>query len=140
MNRPATREWQNNGKLPQRKTEIAKSASTPTNRFSVLEIEETEEEPEEEEDKCPPSVKTPTPFTHETKEAEDFLQQNHKYQQAVGVTSPIVKTALALKFVRDNELKNWKASLERWIDALDMEIDDIPLVWDLFTKELEEQA
>jgi hypothetical protein len=139
-NRPATYEWQNNGKLPQKKTEVTKSVPTSINRFSALEIEEAEEEPEEEEDKYPPPTKTPTPFTYETKEAEDFLQQNHKYQQAIGVTSPIVKTALALKFVRDDELENWKASLERWIDALDIETDDVPLVWDLFTKELEGQA
>jgi hypothetical protein len=139
-NRPATREWQNNGKLPQKKIEVAKSAPTPTNRFSALEIEEAEEEPEEEEDECPPSTRTPIPFTHKTKEAEDFFQQNQEYQQAVGVTSPIVKTALALKFVRDDKLEGWKASLERWIDALDIETDDIPLVWDLFAKELEEQA
>jgi hypothetical protein len=51
-----------------------------------------------------------------------------------------VKTALALKFVRDDELESWKASLERWIDALDIEADDVPLVWDLFAKELKEQA
>jgi hypothetical protein len=140
MNRPATREWQNNGKLPQRRMEATKKVSTSTNPFSILEVEETDEEPEEEEDECPPPAKTPTPFTHETKEAEDFLQQNYEYQQAIGITSPIVKTALALKFVRDGELENWKASLERWIDALDIETDDVPLVWDLFTKELEEQA
>jgi hypothetical protein len=140
MNRPATREWQDNGKLPQRKTEVARDALTSTNQFSVLEIEETEEEPEEEEDEYPPPTRTPTPFTHETKEAEDFLQQNYEYQQAIGITSPIVKTALALKFMRDNKLKNWKASLERWIDALDIETDDVPLVWNLFVEELKEQA
>jgi hypothetical protein len=139
-NRPATHEWQSNGNLPQKNAEIAKSTLTTMNRFSALEIEEVEEEPEEEEDEYLPPMKTPTPFTHETKETEDFLQQNREYQQAVGVTSPIVKTALALKFVRDNKLENWKASLEQWIDALDIETDDVPLVWDLFTKELEEQA
>jgi hypothetical protein len=140
MNKPATREWQHNNKLPQRRTEVAKGASTSTNQFSVLEIEEMDEEPEEEEDECPPSTKTPTPFTYETKEAEDFLQQNYIYQQAIGVTSPIVKTMLALKFVRGNELENWRADLEQWIDALNMDTDDVPLVWDLFTKELKEQA
>jgi hypothetical protein len=140
MSRPATYEWQNNGKHPQTKTEVVKSIPIPVNRFSALEIEEAEEEPEEEEDEYPPSAKTPTPFTHETKEAEDFLQQNHEYQQTIGITSPIVKTALALKFVRDDELEGWKASLERWIDALDIETDDVPLVWDLFAKELKGQA
>jgi hypothetical protein len=140
MNKPATRKWQSNNKLSQRKTEAAKSASTSTNRFSALEVEEAEEESEEEEDKCPPSTKTPTSFTNETKEVEDFLQQNHKYQQAIGVVSPIVKTALALKFVRSNELENWKTGLKQWIDALDIDRDDIPLVWDLFVKELKEQA
>jgi hypothetical protein len=140
MNKPATREWQHNSKLPQRKTEAAKGTLISMNRFSALEIEEVEEEPEEEEDGCPPPAKTPTPFTHKTKEAEDFLQQNYKYQQAVGITSPIVKTALALKFVRGNELEKWRASLEQWIDALDMDTDDVPLVWDLFTKELKEQT
>jgi hypothetical protein len=139
MNKPATYEWQVNNKLPQRKTEVAKDASTSTNQFSVLEIDEMDEELEEEEDRCPPP-KTPTPFTHETREAEDFLQQNYEYQQAVGISSPIVKTALALKFVRGNELGKWRASLEQWIDALDMDTDNIPLVWDLFTKELKEQA
>jgi hypothetical protein len=140
MNKPATHEWQNNGKLPQRRTEVAKNISTSTNQFSVLEIEETDEEPEEEEDEYPPPAKTPTPFTHETKEAEDFLQQNYEHQQAIGIISPIVKTALALKFVRGDELGKWRADLEQWIDALDMDTDDIPLVWDLFTTELEEQA
>jgi hypothetical protein len=139
-NRPATHEWQNNGRLPQKKTEVTKGVSTSTNPFSVLEIEETDEEPEEEENECPPPTKTPIPFTHKTKEAEDFLQQNHEYQQAVGITSPIVKTALALKFVKGNELEKWRASLEQWIDALDMDTDDVPLVWDLFTTELKEQA
>jgi hypothetical protein len=140
INRPATREWQNNGKRPQKKTEVVRGTPVLANRFSALEIEEAEEEPEEEEDEYLPPTKTPTRFTHETKEAEDFLQQNYEYQQAIGITSPIVKTALALKFVRDDELKNWKASLERWIDALDIETDDVPLVWDLFAKELEGQA
>jgi hypothetical protein len=140
MNKPATRKWQHNGKSLQRNTETTKNTLTMTNQFSVLEIEGTDEEPEEEEDECPPPAKTPTPFTHETKEAEDFLQQNYKYQQAIGITSPIVKTALALKFVRDDELEGWKASLERWIDALDIETDDVPLVWDLFAKELKGQA
>jgi hypothetical protein len=140
MNRPATREWQHNGKSPQRNTEATKNTLTTTNRFSALEIEEAEEEPEEEEDEYLPSTKTLIPFTRETKEAEGFLQQNYNYQQAIGVTSPIVKTALALKFVRDDELEGWKASLERWTDALDIETDDIPLVWDLFAKELKEQA
>jgi hypothetical protein len=139
MNRPATHEWQNNNKLLQKRTEVAKSAPTSMNQFSALEIEEAEEEPEEE-DECPPSTKMPTPFTHKTKEAKDFLQQNYKYQQAIGIVSPIVKTALALKFVRDYELENWKAGLEQWINALDIETDNIPLVWDLFTKELEEQV
>jgi hypothetical protein len=139
LNKPATREWQNNGKSPQRKTEVVKSTPTLANRFSTLEIEEAEEEPEEE-DKHPLTTKAPAPFTYETKDAEDFLQQNHEYQQAIGVTSPIVKTALALKFVRDDELENWKASLEWWINALDIETDDVPLVWDLFAKELKGQA
>jgi hypothetical protein len=140
MNKPATPEWQNNGKLLQKKTEVIKNTLTSTNQFSVLEIEEAEGEPEEGEGEYPPPTKTPTPFTHETKEAEDFLQQNYEYQQAIGITSPIVKTVLALKFVRNDELENWKASLERWIDALDIEADDVPLVWDLFAKELKEQA
>jgi hypothetical protein len=140
INKSATREWQHNNKHPQRKTEAAKSASTSVNRFSALEIEEVEEEPEEEEDECPPPTKTPTPFTHETKEAEDFLQQNYEYQRAIGIVSPIVKTALALKFVRSNELENWKMGLKQWINTLDIDTDDIPLVWDLFTKELKEQA
>jgi hypothetical protein len=139
-NRPATYEWQNNGKLPQKTTEVIKSVPTSINRFSALEIEEAEERPEEEEDECPPPTKTPIPFTYETKDVEDLLQQNHEYQQAIGVTSPIVKTALALKFMKGDELEGWKASLERWVDALDMETDDIPLVWDLFAKELKEQT
>jgi hypothetical protein len=140
MNKPATRKWQNSIKLPQKKTEVAKSVLTSMNRFSALEIEEMEEEPEEEEGECPPSTKILTPFTHETKEAEDFLQQNYKYQQAVGITSPIVKTALALKFVRGNELGKWRADLKQWIDALNIDTDDVPLVWDLFAKELKERA
>jgi hypothetical protein len=139
-NRPATYEWQNNGKPPQKTAEVIKDISASINRFSALEIEEAEEELEEEEDECPPSTKTPTPFTHEVKEAEDFLQQNRDYQQAIGVTSPIVKTMLALKFVKGDELENWRADLEQWIDALDIEEDDIPLVWDLFVTELKEQA
>jgi hypothetical protein len=141
MNKPAIREWQNNGKPPQKRAEVTKNALTMTNQFSALEIEEAdEEEPEEEEDECLPPTKTPTPFTHETKEAEDFLQQSRDYYQAIGITSPIVKTTLALKFVKGDELEHWKADLEQWIDALDMDADDIPLVWDLFTKELKEQA
>jgi hypothetical protein len=139
-NRPATYEWQNNGKLPQKTTEVTKDISTSINRFSALEIEEAEEEPEEEEDECPPPTKTPTPFTHETKKAEDFLQQNRDYQQAIGVESPIVKTTLALKFVKGDELESWKADLGQWINALDIEEDDVPLVWDLFVTELKEQA
>jgi hypothetical protein len=139
-NRPATREWQNNGNLPQTNTEVAKNTLATTNRFSALETEEAEEEPEEEEDEYLPPAKTPTPFTHETKEAEDFLQQNHNYQQAIGVTSPIVKTTLALKFVKGDELESWRADLEQWIDALNIEEDDIPLVWDLFVTELKGQA
>jgi hypothetical protein len=51
-----------------------------------------------------------------------------------------MKTALALKFIRSSELEGWKMDLEQWIDALDIDIDNVPLVWDLFTKELEEQA
>jgi hypothetical protein len=139
-NRPATREWQNNGKLPQKNTEVTRSTLAIMNRFSALEIEEAEEEPEEEKDGYLPPAKTPTPFTHETKEAEDFLQQNRDYQQAIGVTSPIVKTTLALKFVKGDELESWRANLEQWIDALDIEEDDVPLVWDLFVTELKEQA
>jgi hypothetical protein len=139
-NRPATREWQNNGNLPQKNTEVAKSTLAITNRFSALEIEGPEEEPEEEEDECPPPTKTPTTFTHETREAEDFLQQNRDYQQAIGVASPIIKTILALKFVKGDELESWKANLEQWINALDIEEDDVPLVWDLFVTELKEQA
>jgi hypothetical protein len=139
-NRPATYEWQNNGKLLQKTTEVIRNVPTSINRFSALEIEEAEEEPEEEEDECPPPTKTPTPFTHETKEAEDFLQQNRNYQKAIGVTSPIVKMTLALKFVKGNELENWRADLEQWIDALDIEEDDVPLVWDLFEAELKEQT
>jgi hypothetical protein len=139
-NKPATYEWQNNGKLPQKTTEVIKDISAPINRFSALEIEETEEEPEEGEDEYPPSTKTPAPFTHETKEAEDFLQQNRGYQQAIGITSPIVKTTLALKFVKGEELESWRADLEQWIDALNIEEDDVPLVWDLFVTELKEQA
>jgi hypothetical protein len=42
--------------------------------------------------------------------------------------------------VRGDELKPWKADLEQWVDALDMDADDIPLVWDLFVTELKEQA
>jgi hypothetical protein len=140
MNRPATHEWQHNGKSPQRNTEATKNTLTTTNRFSALEIDEAEEEAEEEEDEHPLPTRTPAPFTHKTKEAEDFLKQNHKYQQAIGITSPIVKTTLALKFVRGDELERWKADLEQWIDALDMETDDIPLVWDLFVTELKEQV
>jgi len=139
-NRPAIREWQNNGNLLQKNTEVAKSTLAITNRFSTLEIEEAEEEPEEEEDERLPPAKTPTPFTHETKKAEDFLQQNRDYQQAIGVTSPIVKTMLALKFVKGDELESWRADLEQWTNALDIEEDDVPLVWDLFVTELKEQA
>jgi hypothetical protein len=128
MNKPATHEWQNNGRLPQRNAEVARSTLAIMNRFSALEVEKTEEEPEEEEDEYLPSTKTPTPFTHETKETEDFLRQNHDYQQAIGIASPIIKTTLALKFVKGDELERWKADLEQWIDALDIETDDISLV------------
>jgi hypothetical protein len=140
MNKPATREWQHNGKSPQKKTDAAKDILSTTNRYSTLEIDETEEEPEEEEDERPSSTRIPVPFTHKTKEAEDFLKQNYEYQQAIGIASPIVKTTLALKYVKGDELESWKADLEQWVDALDMDTDDIPLVWDLFVTELKEQA
>jgi hypothetical protein len=42
--------------------------------------------------------------------------------------------------VKGNELEPWKADLEQWVDALDIDADDIPLVWDLFVAELKEQA
>jgi DNA repair exonuclease SbcCD ATPase subunit len=42
--------------------------------------------------------------------------------------------------VKGDELESWKADLGQWINALDIEEDDVPLVWDLFIIELKEQA
>jgi hypothetical protein len=46
----------------------------------------------------------------------------------MGITSPIVKIALTIRFIKGNKLKEWRTGLEQWIDSLNTDTDDILLV------------
>jgi hypothetical protein len=117
-------------------SEPTKATEIDHNRYRTLDIEAMEEDDTEEVPQTSATTTVPTPLTNSTQDIGRFLAQAEEHHQAIGVTSPIVKAALVLTFIKDPKLKTWVKAIGQWLDDLTYETDDIPMVWELFQQEL----
>ena len=88
-------------------------------------------------DRIGDEVELPPVFKGDAAQANDFVRQNEEYHGAMKgqMDSPIRKVALALSLVKGPEPKEWARTIGNWLDTLDRDTDDLPIIWDAFKQE-----
>src|SRR6266705_278617 len=85
----------------------------------------------------------PENFEGDRTKAEDFMEDVKKYmrlkRQVPGFSSPMMKVAMVLTFMKGQATSGWMRTIGNWIDTLDPAIDDQPIVWDTFIIAFEQQ-
>ncbi|KAI9511811.1 hypothetical protein F5148DRAFT_1373533 [Russula earlei] len=85
----------------------------------------------------------PQIFTGDWALAEDFMDELRAYLgynvDVPGFNSPIRKVALALTLIKGPAVVGWRCDMGTWIDSLDPIADNIPVVWEQFQVEFQNQ-
>ena len=85
----------------------------------------------------------PRIFEGERDKADAFINELLGYlllnADIPGFNSPIRQVALALTLIKGLRVDQWVCNMTIWLRSLDPIQDNIPQVWDYFTKEFENQ-
>jgi hypothetical protein len=88
-------------------------------------------------DRIGDEIELPPTFKGDAAQASNFIRQNEEYHRATEgqLDFPIRKVALALSLMKGHESRGWIRTVGDWLDSLNKDVDDLPIVWELFKRE-----
>ena len=85
----------------------------------------------------------PPAFDGDHAKADKFLLGIRNYlalnQNVAGYNSLMKKVALALSLITGEQTEGWVRDMVRWLESIDLTLDNIPAIWDQFVDTFTEQ-
>jgi len=70
---------------------------------------------------------------------DEVLGYFHTNRGIAGFKSPMRKVSITLTIIKGSKVAGWARDMGRWVDSLDLAIDNIGLVWEQFQQEFTDQ-
>jgi hypothetical protein len=83
----------------------------------------------------------PQVFSGDQSQADDFVNELRGYlrlnRNVVGFNLPITKVSLALTLIKGPEVAGWACDMGNWVEAFDLDTQNVPTIWNTFLLEFE---